>query len=532
MKQHLKRDDIQVLSVDDVNLRKGNASTACSVFIDGDSHRVLVIVEGATKAVSEKVMQQFPAIHTISRDRDTAYASAAKACEKTQVADRFHLIQNLHKAVKDALYQEMRQDVFLYEGEGWIWSADEEALPDPGDKKVDPHDHKAITRPPNDLEERIRLAGLTKRQGDKYQKTMAALALTEEGKRIPEIARGLAMTRQQVGIYRKQAPETIQNVETKIDAYYEMHARGQREGHQKTLGQKPRPSSESIVAPYQETVGKMFREGYNHRQIHPVIQQEGFEGSANAVYQYLLKYAYEEGIPYGNKRVIPADECHTDSLPPRPETMTIERTTRTAVYRHLLHNVAKEKETSASASTSLAAEDRTQEKKNETHASEEEIWENLTHYSDEVAKLVLDREPKPTTSQKKWSQEAWERLENRYDLIPYLFSFLQSFRRVVSHNDTEMLEEWIQSYENDAIEALRTFARGIKKDQEAVSNGLKHPEISNGPMEGTNNKIKMVRRRGYGRAGVELLNALVVLPWYYKDRNQKEGDSEQSSTAA
>ena len=36
-------------------------------------------------------------------------------------------------------------------------------------------------------------------------------------------------------------------------------------------------------------------------------------------------------------------------------------------------------------------------------------------------------------------------------------------------------------------------------------------------MEGTNNKIKMIRKRSYGRAGIELLNALVVLPWYYRD---------------
>jgi len=36
-------------------------------------------------------------------------------------------------------------------------------------------------------------------------------------------------------------------------------------------------------------------------------------------------------------------------------------------------------------------------------------------------------------------------------------------------------------------------------------------------MEGTNNKIKMLRRRGYGRAGIELINALAVLPWHYRD---------------
>lgn len=40
-------------------------------------------------------------------------------------------------------------------------------------------------------------------------------------------------------------------------------------------------------------------------------------------------------------------------------------------------------------------------------------------------------------------------------------------------------------------------------------------------MEGNNGKIKMIRRRSFGRAGIELLNALVVLPWYYKDIDEK-----------
>ncbi|MCL5063869.1 MAG: transposase [Firmicutes bacterium] len=46
-----------------------------------------------------------------------------------------------------------------------------------------------------------------------------------------------------------------------------------------------------------------------------------------------------------------------------------------------------------------------------------------------------------------------------------------------------------------------------------MKNCLRYPTIGNGPMEGTNNQIKMVRRRGYGRAGLELLNAFFTLPW-------------------
>ena len=74
--QNLKRDDVKVLSVDDINLRKGNSSTACSVFIDAETHRVLVIVQGATSEIAEKVMQQYPSAVMVSRDRGTAYVAA------------------------------------------------------------------------------------------------------------------------------------------------------------------------------------------------------------------------------------------------------------------------------------------------------------------------------------------------------------------------------------------------------------------------------------------------------------------------
>ena len=87
--------------------------------------------------------------------------------------------------------------------------------------------------------------------------------------------------------------------------------------------------------------------------------------------------------------------------------------------------------------------------------------------------------------------------------------------------EVNKLDAFICNYQNDSIEAISVFASGLKKDYEAIKNSLLYPEISNGPMEGTNNKIKMLRRRGYGRAGLELINALAVLPWYYKDMDEK-----------
>ncbi len=46
---------------------------------------------------------------------------------------------------------------------------------------------------------------------------------------------------------------------------------------------------------------------------------------------------------------------------------------------------------------------------------------------------------------------------------------------------------------------------------EAVANSLRYPDISNGPLEGVNSRIKMKHRRAGGRARIELLNAYNVL---------------------
>ncbi len=70
---------------------------------------------------------------------------------------------------------------------------------------------------------------------------------------------------------------------------------------------------------------------------------------------------------------------------------------------------------------------------------------------------------------------------------------------------------FIQHYQVCEIGPLAQYATGLSKDDEAVKNSLIYPEISQGPLAGTNSRIKMKHRRGGGRAGLELLNAYNVL---------------------
>jgi hypothetical protein len=405
--QNLKRDDVNVLSVDDINLRKGNSSTACSVFIDAETHRVLVVVQGATGEIAKKVIELYPSATMVSRDRGAAYATAATQCGKEQVADGFHLVQNMHQTIKKALYEEITQDPLMREGDGWIRivdRSDEQPVSESDPSIEDPDQVQIVLWPKTlaekDIERRIHLAGLNKAQANKYKKTIAILELTESGLHTADIMKRLSLKKSDVWQYRKMAPQIIENVELKIDEYYKMHEQGQWEYHQKTIAAKAQRSSKSIVEPYRETVLSMFEAGKNHRDIHPVIVQEGFKGSPNTVYQYLIKHAHENNIPYGrHSRVIPPEERNSQSVVPRPPTISIERTSRHRLYQCLLHAAAKSKHAYKQALLGRA-EDLSNPPIQDNPPNDNDSKINKTNFTDEIAQIIFDTKPKDKSVKK------------------------------------------------------------------------------------------------------------------------------------
>ena len=72
------------------------------------------------------------------------------------------------------------------------------------------------------------------------------------------------------------------------------------------------------------------------------------------------------------------------------------------------------------------------------------------------------------------------------------------------------LEAWLAAVEADDQAGLRSLAAGIRNDQQAVTNGLTL-HWNSGRVEGTVNKIKMIKRQMYGRAGFDLLRKRVIL---------------------
>ena len=81
---------------------------------------------------------------------------------------------------------------------------------------------------------------------------------------------------------------------------------------------------------------------------------------------------------------------------------------------------------------------------------------------------------------------------------------------MTSRAGSTRLGEWLTAAETSGIPQLQSFAAGIRHDHAAVTAGLTLP-YSSGKVEGTVNKIKMLKRQTYGRAGFPLLRQRVLL---------------------
>ncbi|MFE9813260.1 transposase, partial [Streptomyces sp. NPDC005548] len=68
---------------------------------------------------------------------------------------------------------------------------------------------------------------------------------------------------------------------------------------------------------------------------------------------------------------------------------------------------------------------------------------------------------------------------------------------------------WIADAEQDTLVPLASFARNLRRDFDAVRNGPSLP-YSSGAVEGNVNRLKMLKRQMFGRAGLDLLRKRVL----------------------
>ncbi|MFD5326839.1 transposase [Streptomyces sp. NPDC127092] len=87
---------------------------------------------------------------------------------------------------------------------------------------------------------------------------------------------------------------------------------------------------------------------------------------------------------------------------------------------------------------------------------------------------------------------------------------VRSFATMLTELQGERLPDWLDAVRQDNLPSLHTLAAGIARDRDAVIAGLTLPWNA-GVVEGHVNRIKMLKRQMFGRAGFALLRKRVLL---------------------
>jgi transposase len=106
-------------------------------------------------------------------------------------------------------------------------------------------------------------------------------------------------------------------------------------------------------------------------------------------------------------------------------------------------------------------------------------------------------------------QRLFDPIESQCPEVLELRQIALAFRAALTGGDAAKLRLWIEGARHCEYGPVVRFAYGLRKDLLAVSAAVE-TSWSTGQVEGQINRLKMIKRQMYGRAGFELLRARVL----------------------
>ena len=129
-----------------------------------------------------------------------------------------------------------------------------------------------------------------------------------------------------------------------------------------------------------------------------------------------------------------------------------------------------------------------------------------THFAAGRVAALLLKPPKQVSS------EQQRYLDNFLKVCPAAYplrKLVLQFRALLRWRRVQRLQPWIERAMGSPFSFLVQFARTLRRDLPAVERSITMP-WSNGPLEGQINRLKVIKRQMYGRAGFRLLKARVL----------------------
>lgn len=119
-----------------------------------------------------------------------------------------------------------------------------------------------------------------------------------------------------------------------------------------------------------------------------------------------------------------------------------------------------------------------------------------------ILKRQENREPEDT--------ELLVQLVAQHPNLAITVELASEFLQLLRQQQADVFEVWLGKALQSSLKPFQTFAQGLLDDYAAVKASMMS-NVSNGPVEGLNNRLKMLKRQMYGRAGLELLSKRFIL---------------------
>ena len=396
----------RVLGVDDWAFRKGQHYG--TILVDLEKKRVIDLLPDRTTATLKGWLEQHPGVEIVTRDRASDYSKAITqaAPQAVQVADRFHLLQNLSQAVKNWLERQKKPLMALLRG---------------FEPKVTP---EFITPPPP------KLSGPTPTSPPTPPQTRHPYHRDREAR-------------------RKQ-----------YDAVIGFHAQG--------LNQ--RQIADQSGVPYR-TVRFWIQKGHFPEAL-------GRTGMLKSEHAEHLRIRWEEG--------------ETNMMGLYRELITHGYKGGHQTVRNFLHALQRE----APSTQQPLLTGRTP---------------SSSRYSTTTLRRWVTTTPRADLSPE--AQQVLVLLKRQDTLFKQGYLIVQRLAKLVREPGPEQetaLKTWLKDARAVGIPELTALSRGFLRDLKAIVAGVTLP-WSNGQVEGRVNKLKFIKRQGYGRASFDLLRRRVLM---------------------
>jgi transposase len=238
----------RVVGIDDWAYKRGQRYG--TILVDLEQHRVLDLLPDRTADTVAAWFRKHPEIAIVSRDRAGAYADAVRqgAPQAEQVADRWHLRQNLTEAVQRVVERHSSRLREIVQGRA--------GLPEP--ERPEPAQETPLALPISSAEQRRQA-----REEQKQARCAEVLRLHTQGMPILAIARQLRMHRRLVRQY------------IHVGVLPRAHPSGRRRQ----------------LDPYASYLSQRWQEGcHNAAQLWRELRERGFSGSDTRVRQWMRQY--------------------------------------------------------------------------------------------------------------------------------------------------------------------------------------------------------------------------------------------------